>query len=391
MGLKAAVKQTWKEMFGSDDGSVVDLVDIVGGRKQDAIDLPSASAYWTGSTLIMACLQLRMNALAQTAWRVVDANDDPIRGPSPLPFDLERPHLGTSRFAFLQHVVLDLGLYANCYIHTTGDEGLVLLPPGDMELDERRGFYVTAQYQEYPVEEVIHIYQPGPGSRQFGTSRLNALKGTVEIVHHMREYIKDWFVKGGQFGGIITSEASQAVVEKQKEAMLAAYGDMMMGEKNRHQLGVFGNNARFEQFTHDLASLSSTQMRQLTDLDILQAYNTPIWMVPTSMSQATGLGSDVARTARRGFWNDVLIPQYDHIASELSWYYRSELGDRRIEFDYKSVPALQPEPAERAQLMTQLLESGWLTPEAAVRELGLQEGDLRQSPETPDFGPGTGT
>ena len=388
MGLKSAATDTWQRLIGAQTSA---FIEIFGGYKQDDIELPSAAAYWTGSTLIMACLQLRMNALAQTNWRVVDAKGEAIEGPSPLSFDLNRPHASASRFTFLQHIVLDLGLYANCYIHTQGDNGLVLLPPDGMQLDERRGLYITAQYQAYPQDEVLHIYQPGPGSRQFGTSRLNSLKITVEILHHSREYIRDWFINGGQFGGIITSKATGKDVARQSAALVAAYESQIQGSKKRHRLGVFGDDAKFEQFTHDLSRLASESLRRQQGLDILQTYNTPRWLVETLLSEATGLGSDVSRTAHRGFWNNVLIPQYDHIAGEFSWYCARELGDRRIAFDYKSVPALQPEPAERAQMMTQLLESGWLTPEAAVRELGLKEGDLRQSPELPDFRPGTGT
>ena len=386
MGLKQTASDTWKALVGSSDAS---LVDIVGGYRQDEIELPSAAAYWTGSTLIMACLQLRMNALAQTNWRVVDAEGEPIEGPSPLPFDLNRPHAGASRYTFLQHVVLDLGLYANCYIHTEGDDGLVLLTPEGMVLDQQRGVYVTAQFQTYPQDEVLHIYQPGPGSRQFGSSRLNGLKTTVEIVHHMREYIRDWFILGGQFGGIITSEANQATINQQRKELDAAFAEMLGGEQNRHKFGVFGSNAKFTQFTHELGRHGSLELRQQQELDILQAYNTPRWLVPTILSEATGLGSDVARTSRQGFWNDVLIPQYDHIAGEFSWYYARELGNRRIAFDYKSVPALQPDPAERADVITRLLESGWILPAAVERELGLQEGDLRTAPQLPDFGPST--
>ena len=367
MGIKSALGAAAtraRDIFEWSDRTLTST--IVGGYGQDDIDFSGARTFWELSTIIMACLQLRMNAISQVEWGIVDSDGDEYEGAAP--FDMERPNPGMSRFAFLQHIVLDLGLYGNVYIWTDGPNGLTFLRAEGIYLHD--GVWQTMDGGLYPQESVLHIYQPSPGPRDFGLSRLNSLGGSTQIMEYMRGYVADWFKTGGQMGAVVSVDSDQRVRDEDIDTMRRNLEKMAYGIENRHKVAVIGMKSTFHQLTHDLAALSSMEMRQQVELDVLQAFNTSRFLVESSLSEATGLGTDVASTANQNYWRTTLQPILDHIASEFTWYFGGELQGRRIQFDYSRIPEIQQLHRAQQETALQAFEVGLITPQAAVRQLG---------------------
>ena len=371
MGLRSAVKSAAEQVTnwfggGASTGANLVIPRWTGGGPLDM---------YNASPLVMACVSLQTNAMAQTRLMVVDVDGKEVLGAA-LPFDINKPTKRLTQFAFLQRLVFDILLYNHCYIYAAQPRSLFVNDP--LEFLDPEGMaistsatgrvYTTSQGISYLEEDVIHI--EGDPSR---TSKLYALKDAIGLGVESRRFLRRYFQNGTFVGGFIETESPARGERWQAEAKIigATLSEQFSGE-GQHKVMVLGKGSKFSPLSIELESMISRELKEQVEVDILQAFNTPRQMAESILSTATGLGSDVAKQARQTWWETVLVPMHKRITEALNASLFTDLT-LRLAFDYSTVASLALDRVARIKWALPAFQNTGISFHEFRRQLGMEE------------------
>jgi hypothetical protein len=123
----------------------------------------------------------------------------------------------------------------------------------------------------------------------------------------------------------------------------------------------------------DFNELAYTDLRDVSELAVCQAFGVPPGLVGTSPGLDSNTYSN-AKTMRQSFYEDTITPLWARLDDTLTFGLLSEFESRpgySLEFDTSNIPALQDDVTPTWQRATAALQASGITRNMFLREVGL--------------------
>ena len=375
------IRNSFRQIVSGDDGSpslgYFNNLNVSPFLAKDGVSL------FYASPLVQQCLLLQANSVAQVSLMVTDEEGN--RLPEAPPFNLRRPNRKTSMFTFLQTLIIHLRLFGHVYIDKRDMPELHLLQAQGMTYYPSKtrsglGVYVDARGNQYLEEEIIHIKDIDSK-----TPRIISIADSIATTVEGRQFVREYFQNGAFLGGLLESDATMQALKKDAESILDKFMGRFAKRKgggDRFGVGLMPKGWSFKQIQVELGKLGMTDIRQDAEVEVLQIFGTSRYLVENTLSNATGLGTDLVRETRRNWWETTLLPLYQHIAEELSW---GIYGDRprRLAFDFTGVAALATNLIEVIEWAEPAYRSSGITRSEFRRALGYEPNYPEQGDDDP--------
>ena len=266
---------------------------------------------------------------------------------------------------FMRDCVTDLLLDGNIFIYYDG-QYLYHLPATRVTItSSERTFIEKYSYNEkvfYGADEIIHIRENSFKSIFRGTSRLKSAKDTLELIHSMRNFQKNFFKNGAVPG--LTIESPNTLSQKVKDRLLDSWSSRYSPNSGGRrplildgglQLGTI-NNVDFQELDFN-DSINNTKKIILKTLGI-----PPILI-------ETGNNANV-RPNQRLYYVETILPIVEKMAKAFERYFGFTVRP-----NLAGVMAVQPELRDEAQYYSSLVNGGIMTPNEARVALGKEKLD----------------
>jgi HK97 family phage portal protein len=236
--------------------------------------------------------------------------------------------------------------------------------------------YCVPGYQPTTVnadDVLVFTYADGTDYRYTGIGPLEVALREWGILNTMTDFLKAFFDSGAtpQLGLVPDPNAkrySQAEADTLIEKFLAKSGlanslrpVFLQGITDVKRLGF------------DFNELAYTDLRDVSELAVCQAFGVPPGLVGTSPGLDSNTYSN-AKTMRQSFYEDTITPLWARLDDTLTFGLLSEFEARpgySLEFDTSNIPALQDDVTPTWQRATAALQASGITRNMFLREVGL--------------------
>jgi HK97 family phage portal protein len=221
-----------------------------------------------------------------------------------------------------------------------------------------------------PAQDVMHLRTRSLTDDYYGLAPLAVVAGRVDIDNAMRLFTQAFFHNAAVPAGLLT--ITKQVTEAERQLIKSRFRQEYGGAANAHSLLVLDNaDAKYTAMGLPLGDrgIALPTLDEINEIRIIRPFGVPPELVAARLS-LRGQRS-AAQEARRGFWDETLIPHYAMVAAQLQMAFRDEpvygQGWDYLGFDLSTVQALQ----EDADALMKRAVSGY---EAGV----LQRGEARR-------------
>jgi HK97 family phage portal protein len=236
--------------------------------------------------------------------------------------------------------------------------------------------YCVPGYQPTTVsadDVLVFTYADATDYRYTGIGPLEVALREWGILNTMTDFLKAFFDSGAtpQLGLVPDPNAkrySQAEADTLIEKFLAKSGlanslrpVFLQGITDVKRLGF------------DFNELAYTDLRDVSELAVCQAFGVPPGLVGTSPGLDSNTYSN-AKTMRQSFYEDTITPLWARLDDTLTFGLLSEFEARpgySLEFDTSNIPALQDDVTPTWQRATAALQASGITRNMFLREVGL--------------------
>jgi HK97 family phage portal protein len=220
---------------------------------------------------------------------------------------------------------------------------------------------------------LVFTYADASDYRYTGIGPLEVALREWGILNTMTDFLKAFFDSGAtpQLGLVPDPNAkrySQAEADTLIEKFLAKSGlanslrpVFLQGITDVKRLGF------------DFNELAYTDLRDVSELAVCQAFGVPPGLVGTSPGLDSNTYSN-AKTMRQSFYEDTITPLWARLDDTLTFGLLSEFEARpgySLEFDTSNIPALQDDVTPTWQRATAALQASGITRNMFLREVGL--------------------
>lgn len=346
------------------------------------------------NSLIYSALMYKARAAALPNLRAYSGDVD---NPTPLPADhplsklLTRPNTFQSGKEFIQLQTIYKHLGGSAYTLLIRPRGGGL-PTKMLPLRPDRVFIIPAAggimgYYYVPEgksardgtpvlpEDMIHLRFPNPGDplegMGQGLSPLSAGARSADVDNRVTNFLKKFFDSGTMINTYITFNAVMDPDDMNtvRERFTEIYG----GSDNWTEPGVFDQQGEVKRFGMTFDEMGFGELDERNESRTMMVFGVPPILVSSRFGLKHGTYSNWEE-ARRGFWEDVMVPELETDLLEWQYYLRGDDG-AFVGLDYSSVPALRRNVPELATAFSTLVGSG-VPKHTAARITDLPIGEL---------------
>lgn len=350
--------------------------------------------------LIYRCVNLIAHAAGTAPVRVYDESDDGAELPDhPLRRLLRQPNPHQGEALFWSSVVLRASVAGYCLIEkerSVGGEVIALWPLRSnwARAIERTGGTYDWEYrvpgtrapEKLAAEDVIAIrWSDTPDGSPYGLSPLAVCVRDTALLGKMIDFLAVLFERGGvPMWGLIPNllpgqSLSQAQVDAMTEGFLQRHGGLARSAIPTVLAGI----KSVERLGFDLDELAYTDLRDVSELAIVQAFGVPATKAIIRVGLEHSDSRANAQVDDATFYRDTMVPLWTRFDDALTTGLLGDFEDLPttigLEFDTSEIEALQPNRNERAPWLIEGFSAGAWSQHALYRELGMP------IPDTADF------
>jgi hypothetical protein len=253
--------------------------------------------------------------------------------------------------------------------------------PGELSARRLAG---SGRVPSDPGDVVVYTYADLPDGWPCGIGPVEVCLAQVGLQNKMDSFLKAFFDHGAMpvYGLIPKIDPNGGFGQAEADAMKAAWANKYGGIGRGAEPAVLVSVEDVKRLSFDFDELAWTDLRDLSDLAICQAFGVHPAMVGTRAGLEHSDSRANAAEARRAFYEDTVVPLWDRFDGFTTIGLLPEFDQRPttvLRFDTSDVPALQENRNARAGWVVQATLGGAMTVHAMHRELGLPE------PEGEDF------
>lgn len=225
------------------------------------------------------------------------------------------------------------------------------------------------------AEDVIALtFADRPDMTPTGIGPVEIVLREVALLNTMTDFLKAFFDQGAMpVYGLIPSpdlgELSQAQVDLVKEKWRQRYGGLSRATDPAILQGI----QDVRRLSFDFDELAFTDLRDLSDLSITQAFGVPPILAGSRFGLERSTFANYGE-ARRSFYEDTVSPLWNRIEDAFSRQLLPEFAGSQpysLSFDISNVPAMRDDQLPRKQFYLSALSGGGITRNDFRRELGL--------------------
>jgi HK97 family phage portal protein len=264
---------------------------------------------------------------------------------------------------FLRDCITDYILDGNIFIYYDGTY-LYHCPAQFITVTPSESTFIkNYTYNEkviFNANEIIHIKENSFESIFRGTSRLESARDTLELMHSMRNFQKNFFKNGAVPG--LTIESPNTLSQKVKNRLLESWSSIYSPNSGgRRPLILDGGLTLGKIADVDFQELDFNESINNSEKIILKALGIPPILIET------GNNANV-RPNQRLYYVETVLPIVDKLCKAFERYFGYSVTP-----NLAGVLAVQPELRDEAAYYSTLVNGGILSPNEARDALGREE------------------
>jgi HK97 family phage portal protein len=342
--------------------------------------------------LVFRCVQVLAASAAAAPMKVYDeATDDEIPD-HPLRQLLRRPNPGMWESRYWSFVTMCVSVAGFCVVEKERADGGRVVNLNPLRPDWCRPVprdqappdweYRVPGYREpfrlRSDDVLVYTYADTPDRWPCGIGPLEVLLREVGQLNAMSDFLKSFFDHGTvPIFGIIPDVPPGAVFgQKEADALKAAWVQRTGGLNKANEPAVLASVKDVKRLGFDFNELAWVDLRDLSDLAICQAFGIHPAMVGARVGLEHSDSRANAAEARRGFYEDTVVPLWDRLDGVTTLGLLPEFDTRpnvALRFDSSDIPALQEDRNARASWVVQATLGGAMSVHRMHLELGLPE------------------
>lgn len=225
------------------------------------------------------------------------------------------------------------------------------------------------------AQDVIAItFADRPDQVATGIGPVEIVLREVALLNIMTDFLKSFFDQGAMpVYALIPNpelgELSQAQIDTVKEKWRQRYGGLSRATDPAVLQGI----QDVRRLSFDFDELALTDLRDLSDLAVTQAFGVPPILAGTHFGLERSTFANYGE-ARRSFYEDTISPLWNRIEDAFSRQLLAEFSagiPHSLHFDIVNVPAMRDDQLPRKQFYLSALTGGGITRNDFRRELGL--------------------
>lgn len=350
--------------------------------------------------LVFRCINLVSHAASVAPVRVYDEDADDEEIPNhPLRRLIRQPNPVMGEAAFWRTVAKRAAVAGFCVVEKERDRlgRVIALNPLNSAWAKAIPLGLGRFAWEYRVPGVSTVYAlkaedaiafrwtEAPDGSPYGVAPLGCLTRDVALIAKLQDFLGVLLARGGvPLYGLIPDVLPGATLDQdQADELLAAFLARHGGIERAGIPLVLEGVKDVKRLGFDLDELAYTDLRDVSELDIAQAFGVP----PTKAMIRVGLEhSDSRANAEvddQTFYRDTVVPLWasfdDALTTGLLPDFETLPTAISLQFDTSGVAALQEDRTQRAPWLIQGFTGGAFSQHTLYRELGLPQ------PDTDDF------
>jgi len=346
---------------------------------------------WRKNELINACISKRANTSSQVSLRVYKG-DAQVDADHPLQRLLANPCPFMTEYDFWSSVSIFLDLAGVAYYEIVrSPAGLPVqlwpLRPDWTAPVLREGEFIAAYEYKVPGREKIFL-EPKDVLRFMTFDPLNifvtgyprvAVAARVgDIDNAATDYIKLFWEKGGVPMGLLTTK--QKLRDDDVTLLRKRWTERYGGFANWLEPAILDQDASYQRTGLTLTEMGFDALDARSEVRICAVMDVPPILVGAKVGLDRSTYSNY-QEARRSWWQDSLIPQYEHYDDVINASLSPEFGDDiKAKWDFSHVPALQEDQNQIWMRSKEALQSGAISINEFREMVGLEPisgGDVR--------------
>lgn len=286
---------------------------------------------------------------------------------------IEQPNQWQDYAQFMYNVCVELFLMGNAIIWKAPRSGqLITLPTENVTInfnsdgslkeyvvsnirEDDTGFRELIASQIFAPDEIIHIRRSNPSSMLWGLSPFIPGRKSILFNRYSSDYLNAFYLKQATPGLALSLDrnVNEDVALRQLRSFEMAY----QGRKNARRTMILPKGVDAKTLTHSLSDQKLIEHIELNRETICGLLKVPKHEL--SLQEAGSLGSEEYKISLRNFWESTLIPGTHLIEGMFNKVFSKELGeDHFLEFDLTGVEALKDDLKKKAEMASQMLQSG---------------------------------
>jgi HK97 family phage portal protein len=198
------------------------------------------------------------------------------------------------------------------------------------------------------------------------------------------DHLKLFFEKGGMPAGLLKTK--QKLQDTDVTNIRRRWAERYGGHEHWLEPAVLDSDAEYQQVASSFKEMGFDVLDSRSEARICQVLDVPPILVGAKVGLDRATYSNY-KEARSAWWEDSLMPMYQHYDDPVQNDLAPEFGDNLlVEWDFSGVPALQEERNGRWERATAAFEKGALTLNEFYQEVGLPAigklGDVYLRPNT---------
>lgn len=333
-----------------------------------ATDAPRA---YSQHAWVYACVRAIAQAAASVparVWRVSPSGERvPEASDHPLARLIQRANPRQSFAELMEATLVGLELTGNAYWAVErGADGKpaelwpmradrVTIIPG-RNLVEGYVYQANGRKVAFAPDEILHFRYYSPADDFYGLSPLAAAADSVATDLFAIAYNQQFFRRGARPEGVITSQVQLS--EEELKRLRSQFEELYAGVDKAHRVLILGSDLQWQTLGVAPRDADFLQQRRLSREEICAVFGVPPAVV--GIYQYANYAN--AQLQRKLFWSDTVLPKLSRIAAVINEHLTPQFGaDLEVGFDTSSVPALQAEARDQAEVAAILVREGILS------------------------------
>lgn len=341
----------------------------------------TASGY-TRSVWANRCINIRAALLSEIGWDITRPSDDgrdPLPQEHPLVSLLREVNPETNWVDLIRATEADLLLYGVAYWEKIGGNDklpmfLQRLNPSTMELvadsSGINGFIQrlpTQKPRTFERTEIVYFHTYHPESDFGGIAAADVCAKAIAGEVAANAYLSDFFDNYAIPPILLSTEQ---VVPQEEANRISSWWQRKFGRKGkRHKAGVIDRGLKAQILGYPLKDLALEEVRMEFRRDICAAFEVPLSLAG-AWDSATYQSSP---EQRQSLYTETIIPRAEYLAGVINAeLVRPYDPDLIFEWRFSDIQALQPDKNQEHERVRRDYNSGIISLEAAVTEMGYR-------------------
>lgn len=344
------------------------------------------SKYYRKGSWAYRCIEIRAQALQAVPWALIDENGQEIENADVLTM-LREVNPEANWTDLIGATSRDLDIHGKAFWLKVGREeptqsyaDIQRINPSLVEVIASSkgisGFKIGPQgaQKEYPRESVVYFHTYDPDNDAGGLAPLQVAKDSVEVEIYANEHLKAFFKNQAMGTKLFSLETSNPDdIKKVAQAWKKEHQ-----QQNVHGVDFVGGGAIPHDMSYAPKDLALKDAREEARKEICAVFGVP----PTMAGAWEAANYATAQVDQRSLYTTTIDPFGKYIAGVITAELVADfMTGIRFVFKVHELDVMQDVIGDKADAYSRLVESGTIKPEAAVRELHLQDDDVGPGPQ----------